>query len=362
MDYPKSILTFPPNRVWRTYPGGRLLDEWAGKSEPRDTHFPEDWIGSTTQAVNPGREAIPEGVSIACWPDGEAPFNEILEAHPLFYLGADHIEKYGLHPMVLTKLLDSAVRLHLQCHPTAAFAREHLASNSGKAEAYYILSVREGIENPYVYLGFQRPPQREALKRMIESQDIEALEKCFDKVPVRPGDVLFIPGGYPHAIGEGILMVEIMEPSDLAVRFEFEKAGYTLPESARFMGKGLDFCLDIFDYRKIDLEEVKEHYLFEPTLRRKLSHESAQYDLIGESTTPCFKVRKTVLKDAVDKKEAGFYVGIVVDGEIEIDAPDALASLKMGYLEKFFVPAGIHEISIRPTSGTARILEIYPPA
>jgi len=38
---------------------------------------------------------------------------------------------------------------------------------------------------------------------------------------------LFIPGGILHAIGEGIFMVEIMEPSDLAVRFEFERAGYT---------------------------------------------------------------------------------------------------------------------------------------
>lgn len=58
--------------------------------------------------------------------------------------------------MVLVKFLDSAVRLQLQAHPTAEFAKQHLDSNSGKAEAYYILDVRDDVEQAYVYLGFQR--------------------------------------------------------------------------------------------------------------------------------------------------------------------------------------------------------------
>ncbi len=45
--------------------------------------------------------------------------------------------------MVLVKLLDSAVRLQLQAHPTAEFAKAHLNSNSGKAEAYHILGDEE---------------------------------------------------------------------------------------------------------------------------------------------------------------------------------------------------------------------------
>jgi len=45
----------PPNRVWRTYSGGRILDQIQGKPDPACSHFPEDWIGSATRAVNPGR-------------------------------------------------------------------------------------------------------------------------------------------------------------------------------------------------------------------------------------------------------------------------------------------------------------------
>jgi mannose-6-phosphate isomerase len=40
-----------------------------------------------------------------------------------------------------------------------------------------------------------------------------------------------VPGGMPHAIGEGVFMIEVMEPTDFAVRIEFERGGYVLPEN-----------------------------------------------------------------------------------------------------------------------------------
>ena len=37
-----EIVLLEPNQVWRTYPGGRVLDTLEGKPEPADTHFRED--------------------------------------------------------------------------------------------------------------------------------------------------------------------------------------------------------------------------------------------------------------------------------------------------------------------------------
>lgn len=54
--------------------------------------------------------------------------------------------------------------------------------------------------------------------------DIEILESCFEKIPVKKGDAFIVPGGLPHAIGEEVFMIEIMEPTDFDVRIEFEKA------------------------------------------------------------------------------------------------------------------------------------------
>lgn len=88
--------------------------------------------------------------------------------------------------MVLIKFLDSSIRLHFQAHPTREFAQKHLDSNSGKAEAYYILQVREEIDDPYIYLGFQTPPTKETLKEIIVEQDINRLKTCFEKIKVSP--------------------------------------------------------------------------------------------------------------------------------------------------------------------------------
>lgn len=50
-----KILRLPPNRVWRTYSGGLMLDRMEGRAAAADGTFPEDWIGST----NPSRIQSP---------------------------------------------------------------------------------------------------------------------------------------------------------------------------------------------------------------------------------------------------------------------------------------------------------------
>ena len=210
MNYKNKLIKLSQNRVWRTYLGGRILDELISKNDPCDSHFPEDWIGSVTAARNPDSQSENEGISKIQLEGQELLFTDLISLDPDYFLGTDHVARFGQQPMVLVKLLDSAVRLHFQVHPTAEFAREYLNSSSGKAETYYILNVREGVKEAYIYLGFQRPPGREELRRCIEEQDLVAIESFFDKIKVKPGDTLFIPGGIPHAIGGGIFMVEIM--------------------------------------------------------------------------------------------------------------------------------------------------------
>lgn len=358
MDYKNKLVRFTANRVWRTYTGGKILDQMEQKPQPEDSHFPEDWIGSTTQAINPDREHIVEGLSHAMVGDESIRFDELIASDPSYFLGAQHTNAYGENPMLLVKFLDSSVRLHFQAHPTAEFAKEHLDSDHGKAEGYYILDVREGTE-PYVYVGFQHPPARADFKEMIETQNIEAIEACFEKVPVKPGDCLFIPGGSPHAIGEGILMVEIMEPSDWAVRFEFTKAGYTMPEEARFMKRGLDFCMDVFDFTQLSVPQAIEKFCQQSKVSHQYSESSFQETLIDENITDKFVVKKSTIKGSVEKVESDFYIGIVVDGECSIEIDSESTQLKK--LDRFFCPAGIDSATIHAETGV-EILECYPPS
>ena len=317
MNYKKQIIELPQNRVWRSYQGGRILDGLVGPDNPRDSHFPEDWIGSVTPACNPGSQYEHEGISTVRVDGQELLFFDLIARDPNYFLGKDHLARYGEQPMVLVKLLDSAVRLQLQVHPTAEFARAHLQSNSGKAEGY------------------------------------------FDKIRVKPGDVLFIPGGVPHAIGGGIFLVEIMEPSDLVVRFEFESNGYTLPESARFMNRGLDFCLDMFDFKTKPESQVRKEHMFEPRLETTYGKTAHRYHLVGAETTPCFQVKKFVIKGIVEREEDTFFTGVVTAGHCVLKT--AGTAIELDTFDKFFCPAGLGAYTIEAEE-EVQILECFPPA
>jgi mannose-6-phosphate isomerase len=187
-----NILFLESNRVWRTYPGGKVLDQMEGYDNPKDAHFPEDWIGSTTCAVNKGREQFTEeGLSMVKLAGETKTLKSLCEIEPIALLGPQHYEKYGANTQFLLKFLDSAIRLHIQCHPTISFAKEYLNSNAGKTEAYVILGIREEVTEPYIYLGFQHPPDISDFKRMIEEQDTKAILSCFEKIAIKPGDVFF---------------------------------------------------------------------------------------------------------------------------------------------------------------------------
>lgn len=368
---PRGLVLLPPNRVWRTYTGGRVLDELGGITPAVDQHFPEDWIGSTTRASNVGRETIREGISQVVVRGETYDLAQLIAADPEFFLGAAHLAKFGPAPMLLVKFLDSALRLHFQVHPTSDFARRFLRSPSGKTEAYHVLAVRDSLEstagnNPdsgaeptgYIHLGFQRPPSRDALRRMIETQDTAALEACFDRIAVKPGDTYVVPGGVPHALGAGVFLVEIQEPSDLVVRFEFSRGGSTLPEAARFMGRSLEFCLDVFDLTAWPAARLAVEAECPAKRRRALGPDSWQDDLVDAARTPCFRVRRSRFGGEVVKQEEGFHIGIVTSGAVTISVDGE--SHRLGLYDKFFAPAGLGALSYAP-EGSAEILECYPP-
>lgn len=358
MSHRDRLLLLPPNRVWRSYPGGRTLDALAGAAEPRDTHLAEDWIGSATESRFAGREHLREGVARVQVGRDVRDWRELLAADPGYFLGAAHVRRFGPEPMLLVKFLDSAIRLSFQAHPSRVFARQFLQADSGKTEAYHILSARPEAEPAYIYVGFQRPPTPAGLLRMIETQDMAALEACFDKITVRPGDTYLIPSGYPHALGEGLFLVEIQEPTDFVARFEFERAGYVLPEAARFMGRGADFGVALTDFTAYSRETIERDNRCRPRRIRAWGGDSWQDELIGPAQTACFGVRQTHLGGAVVREGGGFYIGIVTKGAVIAEAGGETHALKT--YDRFLVPAGLTGLKLTP-AGEAEILECCPP-
>lgn len=237
-----QLLFFSPNRVWRCYTGGLLLDRFLGGSQPRDGHFPEEWLASATLAENGERSQGPEeGLSRIRRSDdalGDSPGTVFRDV-----VGDERMP-------VLCKFLDSAVRLPIQCHPDRAFAREHYRSGHGKTESWLILDTRtiDGVE-PYLLIGFKPGISAEAFARAVEVQDVPALEAMLNRIPVRPGDAYLIPGRVPHAIGPGVLMLEVQEPSDWVVQVERSCAGTSLNDRDRWGPLSPTVAMTCFDYR-----------------------------------------------------------------------------------------------------------------
>ena len=315
----------------------------AGKANATDSHFPEDWIGSLVEARNPGRDQAGEGLTFVQDDAGKrTALRDLLKRDVAYYLGPSREGGNPLDRLPLVKYLDSATRLHFQVHPTAVFARERLNSNRGKTEAYVILAIREGIENPYVYAGFQRPPRREDLKRWILDQNTAAMEKCFTPIPVAPGDVLLIPGGRPHALGEGILMLEIMEASDLAVRFEFERDGLVIPEEARFMGRDIETALDVFNFEAVEDDRIDAVFRCAPKTLRSFGPDGRLEELIGYDRTPCFAVRRSVVTGTMEKVVEDGFIGIVTEGEGSVVHHGVVTPLRRW--DRFFCPFGLRRL------------------
>ena len=66
------------------------------------------------------------------------------------------------------------------------------------------------------------------------------------RLAVAPGDAVLVPAGVPHAIGEGVFLVELQEPTDFSVLLEW--AGFAIDGRADgHLGLGFDVALQCLD-------------------------------------------------------------------------------------------------------------------
>jgi len=351
------ILPLLTNRVWRTYSGGKTLDIMEQKANPTDSHFPEDWIVSTTAAINKGREEFTEeGLARTSIHGKEYFLRDLFSKFPQKMLGKKHIEKYGTDAGFLLKYLDSSIRLHMQCHPTIEFSQKYLNTNAGKTEGYIILGHREDVE-PYIYMGFQHSPDQTKFRNAIIDQDTDYILSHFDKVPVKAGDVFLVPGGLPHAIGEGVFMIEIMEPTDFAVRIEFERGGYVLPEESRFMGRDVDFAMKMFDFSEYSFERLQDNFFVAPKLLDEQPG-GKRWSLFDERYTNCFRAERLEVNKTMTISHDGFRALIITGGDGYVEADECRLPVSTG--SRFLIPHGTRENKITASNQLTAVIALPP--
>lgn len=335
----KKILRLDNPRVWRTYQGGKLISKLHLKDEP-DTSYPEEWIMSMTEAINPTYKKN-EGLSHLI--DENISLKSYIEKYPNETLGENHIKKYGLNTAVLVKFIDSLERLTLQVHPTKQDALTYFNSEYGKTECWYILGGRKVDENkPYVYIGFKEGVTRKLWEELFFKQDIPKMLECLNKIEVYPNDCILIEGGIPHAIGSGCFLIEIQEPTDYTIRVEKTTPfGLKIEDKLIHQGIGFEKMFELFNYQNFTEEELKNKYYIKPTRINKQEEILLGYDKIDY-----FKMTKIKTDKPYLSKEDAFYGLVVTKGVGKIEVLGETYPFKAG--DQFFIPYHTKEINIKP--------------
>jgi mannose-6-phosphate isomerase len=290
INYP---LFFAPNRVWRCYTGGVLLDRFIGNAREADGHVPEDWLASTVRAINGDSSQGPdEGLARTVDGDGRPGplLAELQDTRAEELFGPDHVARFGRNMALLCKYLDSAVRLPIQCHPDVPIARKLYGSPFGKTECWHILDTRDiGGHKPYLLMGFRPGVTREKFGRAVMGQDIAAMESMLHKVHARPGETYFVPARLPHAIGPGVFMIEVQEPSDWGVQAERLCADTRLSDEAMWGRLAPDQGLDVFEYAAVNEKELLARVVPKEKIVTR-EDGGLVAEIIGADLTPAFSL------------------------------------------------------------------------
>ena len=301
-------LTLTANQPPRFYRGGPRIAALRGVQLGED-HLPEDWVGSTTSTFGT------DGEGLSTLEDGRL-LRDAVTTDPEAFLGRAHIERFGRDPGLLVKLLDAGERLPVHLHPGRAFARRHLGSEYGKTEAWMIVSAEPGAR---VHVGFRTDVEAKALRDWVARNDAQALLGALHEVPVSAGDALLVPAGTAHAIGEGILLVELQEPTDFSILLEQPAADGLQPE----LGLGWDVALDAVD--RAGVSQTQLHALAGSP--RQLRPGAST--LLPEVANPYFRAER-IEPDPVAELDPGFSVLIVLEGDGRLSASAGERALSGG--------------------------------
>jgi mannose-6-phosphate isomerase len=282
----------PPNLVERFYRGGAAIAALRGLPSAEE-RTPEEWVGSATTAWGEdalGLAALPDGTLVA----------DALRADPGGFLGPEHAARFGADPALLVKLLDAGERLPVHVHPDDAFGRAELGTPYGKTEAWVVLETSR--DDAAVHAGFRDDVELATLAGWVDAQDHDALLGALQRLPVSAGDAVFVPAGTPHAIGEGILMVELQQPTDLSVLLEWEGFGIDDDEEAT-LGLGWERALGAVRLGALDAGSL-----------RGPAPDGPVASLLPAAADPFFRAQRLAPGGGEVALEPGFAILVVLDG------------------------------------------------
>ena len=327
MDKKKiGLLKFQPvfhYRIW----GGEKLKTILHKNYS-ETKIGESWEISGV----PGNETLVSEGSYA----GES-LKSLTNSFGAAFVGAKCFEQYGNEFPILIKFIDAATPLSVQVHPDDALAKERHES-LGKNEMWFIMDSEKDAD---LIIGFNKKMDKESYKKSIADGE---LMSDLNSLKVEKGELYYLPAGRVHAIGQGVLLAEIQQTSDITYRVhDYDRVDAV---TGKKRDLHVEESIDAIDYREV--EEYKTAY----------QTKDNQSNIMIE--TPYFKTNyiktsEELLLSYVENES--FRIYICTEGKAVLKIENQEVEIKKG--ETLLLAANEKSLTILPTNNVELLEASY---
>lgn len=320
--YPLKFETDLKEKVW----GGNALNTRYNKGSSLSQKIGESWELS---AVSESQSVISNGFLA-----GNS-IEELIEVYMGDITGDSVYDKFGNEFPLLIKLIEANQDLSIQVHPGNDLAKKR-HNAYGKTEMWYILECEKDSK---IYTGFREGVTKELYEEAIANGNIADL---LNKEHVEPGDTFFTPAGRVHAIGAGIVLIEIQQTSDITYRiFDWNRKNTSTEKRELHT----DLALEAIDFMATTESKIRKT----PELNSTINLVNCEF----------FNTNIIALNQPIKKEYYNidsFVVYICIDGDLLIRWDNKHERIIKG--ETVLLPAMIKEVILEP-SGEARLLETY---
>jgi len=245
---------------------------------------------------------------------------------------------------VLVKFIFPTDMLSLQVHPDDAYAAIHekAAGGRGKTEMWHVVSAEPGAE---LLFGLKPGSNKQEFLARLKDNTLESL---FQPVDVRAGDTIFVPPGTPHAIGPGMIVIEVQEYSDLT---------YRVYDYGRVDANG--------KLRELHIDKALEVTNFASTFKGKTKHlpltteeRNVERSLLAACPFFATELWESESPFAIPVSRSHFDLIVLLSGRGVLRSTDFAFPVEQG--ECWFLPANLEECHLTPIEPTKMIRTYVP--
>ena len=321
--YPLKFTPILKPTIW----GGKKLSDILNKSINEIEPCGESWeISGVADNISEVSEGLLKGETLI----------ELIQKYKGLLIGEKVYQTFGENFPLLIKFIDANQDLSIQVHPDDTLAKKR-HNSFGKTEMWYVIDAEEGSS---LISGFNKATSRDEYLEYFNSGRLMSL---LNSEQVTNDDVFFLPAGRVHTIGQGLLIAEIQQTSDITYRiYDFDR----VDKDGNHRELHVDEALDAIDFN------------FHNDYKTTYDEQQPEVELTANDYFVCNRllINSRTIKEY--SKVDSFVILMVLEGSGVIEAGNGAYEYVKG--DTYLIPAERNELIISPEK-SSKILEVYLP-